>query len=299
MRPRQPPRAPSASPAAPALRLELRLGGRQIGAWDLQGEPLALIFRDSASGAELGRLRATGGPGPDDQGLDEAPVLPPLRRAADDDLTMPLPEPTGSLGALELETTGTTGGLSDKPTEEAAPPAWRGAVPNLAMLAARPPEDDLTLPGPEVDAPAAAGPADGPPPDEETWQDLTLHEDLDLDEPSGARGAPRPAPPAEVWVRRDDEWRPAGQLQPGRQATVQGAVVRLRPDGALQVDCGPQLAGTATLLDGQTLDLPPGRGARLPPGASVILRSGDHGLYVRSEPLPEATGEATSSGPRG
>ena len=108
---------------------------------------------------------------------------------------------------------------------------------------------------------------------------------------------PSPAPrvqkvearPAEVWVRRRNEWRNAGSLVPGQRVPMIGGWVRLDPDGRLVVCPGEAMAGSATLLDGRTVEIQSGQDAiRLPPGASVLLRSGEQGLYVRSEPVLEA-----------
>lgn len=105
--------------------------------------------------------------------------------------------------------------------------------------------------------------------------------DFDL----GAELAELPAPkPAEVWVRRRSEWRSGGQLSPGQRAVARGGWVRFGEDGVLVVDPGPTLDGTATLLDGAVVELAPGSGPRrLSAGASVLLREGDYGLYVRAE----------------
>ena len=60
--------------------------------------------------------------------------------------------------------------------------------------------------------------------------------------------------------------------------------MRFGEDGVLMVDPGPSLEGSATLLDGAVVELAPGSGPRrLSPGASVLLREGDYGLYVRAE----------------
>ena len=91
-------------------------------------------------------------------------------------------------------------------------------------------------------------------------------------------------PPAEVWVRRQSEWRSGGHLRPGQRAIARGGWVRLRRDGRLVVRPGPSLSGSATLVDGKALDIakdvPP---MELPAGASVLLRAGEYGIYVRSE----------------
>ena len=90
--------------------------------------------------------------------------------------------------------------------------------------------------------------------------------------------------PAEVWVRRQSEWRSGGSLRPGQRAVSRGGWVRLRRDGRLVVRPGPSLSGSATLADGSAVeidrDIAP---IELPAGASVLLRAGEYGLYVRSE----------------
>jgi hypothetical protein len=121
---------------------------------------------------------------------------------------------------------------------------------------------------------ADAGPATTPGPGPLGVDDFDLGEDL---------SAPRVAP-AEVWVRRQSEWRAGGKLAPGQRAVARGGWVRYGEDGVLTVDPGPGLSGSATFVDGQTIELAAGAAPRrLAPGASVMLRDGDYALYVRAE----------------
>lgn len=118
------------------------------------------------------------------------------------------------------------------------------------------------------------------------------------DVPKLSRALPFTPPlvrPAEVWVLQDNAWKSGGNLLPGRKATARGGWVRLDNDGKLTVVAGPDLSGSSTLADGRSVDIATGtRQHRLPPGSSVLLRSGQHGIYVRSEPL----GSSRTSGPR-
>lgn len=91
--------------------------------------------------------------------------------------------------------------------------------------------------------------------------------------------------PAEVWNRNASEWRSAGRLQVGQRATARSGWVELTPAGGLAVSTGPELTGTATLVDGRTREIEPNsKVIELPAGSSVILRGAGHGLYVRTDP---------------
>lgn len=93
-------------------------------------------------------------------------------------------------------------------------------------------------------------------------------------------------PPAEVWVRKAGEWRSAGELRPKQRVTTLGGWVRNSKEGRLIVCAGERMSGSATLPDGRTVEISSGQDAlSLPPGASVLLGDGEHGLYVRSEHL--------------
>jgi hypothetical protein len=251
--------------------------------------------------------------------LDEAP-LPSLEREVGDDLTMPLPEVTESEPSTSLP----------EPETDEAPPRSRArpGVPNLAKLGARPAKSPR--PAGRTKAPVQrrrSAPKMQPvlspaldelgPVDEETFHDdqfdldglLEDEREVSRTAPSGLTQAlesqPEPtvggdlvpeivARPAEVWIRSSNSWRSAGQLLPGRKATSRGGWVQLEDGGGLLVSCGPELAGTATLMDGQSFDLDGTHGERrLPPGASVILRAGAYGLYVRSEPLDTDAGRGS------
>jgi hypothetical protein len=94
--------------------------------------------------------------------------------------------------------------------------------------------------------------------------------------------------PAEVWKRWNQAWAAAGRLQPGDQVTAFGGRIRLSRDGTLLVKSGMKLSGTATLPSGESQDIPAGRRMYIfPPGASVMLRHEESGIYIRSEPLED------------
>lgn len=251
--------------------------------------------------------------------LDEAPV-PALEREQGDDLTMPLPEVTESVPSTSLPEPETE-------TDEAPqPPRPRSAVPNLAKLRPRrstkppgraKPSVQQGRPSPKMQPVRSPALDELGPVDEETFHDdqfdldglLEDEREVSRTAPSGLTQAlesqPEPtvggelvpevvARPAEVWIRSSNSWRSAGQLLPGRKATSRGGWVQLEDGGGLLVSCGPELAGTATLMDGQSFELDGSHGERrLPPGASVILRAGAYGLYVRSEPLDTDAGRGS------
>ena len=107
--------------------------------------------------------------------------------------------------------------------------------------------------------------------------------------PAGSRKPPPrrvdSVPPAEVWTRNASEWRTAGRLLPGQRTVVQDGWVELDDAGRLVVNPGPEMSGTATLVNGRTVEIArSSKRLRLPPGSSVILRGPGHGLYVRAEP---------------
>jgi hypothetical protein len=92
--------------------------------------------------------------------------------------------------------------------------------------------------------------------------------------------------PAEVWIQNHGEWRSAGELHAKQRVTTLGGWIRNTKSGRLVVSPGPRLAGSATLPDGRTVEIAASSQAvSLPPGASVLLGDGHHGIYVRSEPM--------------
>ncbi len=170
-----------------------------------------------------------------------------LARFEDDDFTLPLPEPSRSLS---------TGGPTHEQLRAPAP------VRNLA----EPEGDGLT---------------GWLQPDDEST--VTRR----VPEPTPAPARPQRPNPAEVWTQKRGEWRNLGPLIPGQRVSTLGGWVRLSPDGRLIVSSGQSLSGSATLLDGRMIPVEAGREPlALPAGSSVMLASGDRGLYVRSEPLP-------------
>ena len=164
--------------------------------------------------------------------------------------------------------------------------------PSASASRPAPPRASAPVPAPgpvPAPAPPPVAPAGRPADEEESFTAAALPaevaavalSDFDLGEEIAEAPAPKPA---EVWVRRRSEWRAGGQLSPGQRAVARGGWVRFGEDGVLMVDPGPSLEGSATLLDGAVVELAPGSGPRrLSPGASVLLREGDYGLYVRAE----------------
>ena len=285
------------------LVLRVRRGGRLIGSWSIGEEPLEFSVVDVMTGKELATFAASGA----GEGLDEVPIGKP-RRLAGDDLTMPLPEPT-ELGEA-------------RPTEKIEIPV-AAAEPRPAVAPAPPPEglagidlsgritparyegDDFTVPLPESTSgthPLGAGLDEVASPTGDARPETTVGgllepvgpleettvggREITLGEPLDDAGSGGEVQPVEVWVRRRDEWQPAGQIVPGQRVLNLGGWVRLAEDGRVVVFPGPRLDGSATLVDGRTVGIRPGEEAVvLPPGASVVLRHGDAGLYIRSEPV--------------
>lgn len=280
------------------ILVEIRQGGRLLAALPLGSDPIEVTLRDIQSGLPLGTLSARG---PQVGVNDETPV-PRLARVPDDDFTMPLPESTDTFSRAPTEEA--TGDLDgDAPDTETAevPRSARSRdrrVPNLAQNiwtdasdeATSPaiaptllpdPDDESSLTIPRPTAIAATGP-------EET---LSAHliDAVAAEESVSLHLEPVPVrttvPPAEVWTRNASEWRSAGRLVPGGRATARRGWVSLELDGRLIVSPGPELAGTATLVDGSTIEIRKGgQRVRLPAGSSVILRGTGHGLYVRADP---------------
>ena len=256
-------------PPPPALPTPVQGGHDEVpvgaGAGRLDGDDFTMPFPEVAEPTEPTADLIT-----DTGETEEARLVERLSRAR------PRPIPNlASRGEGELEVDTITG-PSDLPTQEADPESVAG----FDLLAL----DSGTAPTPVAGLP----PDPVPPPSEddldlEGFEDIDDDEDPDLDRPTTFGDA---VAPAEVWVRRESEWRSGGSLKPGQRAVSRGGWVRLRRDGALIVRPGPSLAGSATLLDGATVeiatDVPP---VELPAGASVLLRSGEYGLYIRSETL--------------
>jgi len=307
------------------LVLRVERGGRLLGSWGLGDEPLEMSVHDLVTGEELGRFTAKGAPGR----VDEVPIVAP-DRGTGDDLTMPLPEPTDVGEALET-TDGTGDGGAPAARGPAVPNLARrfGDDPRPTVTVA---PDDTSDPAARRPLPSTRDLTTGeatetgglPGFTEELSVELSVSQELSLElDPAelGLAPPPRPRPipeappptedvprvsralpfsppivrPAEVWVLRDNAWRNGGSLQPGQRATARGGWVRLENDGRLTVTPGAELSGSSTLTDGRAIDIAAGTAAtRLPPGASVLLRSGPHGIYVRSEPI----GGSRPSGPR-
>lgn len=244
-------------------------------------EPVEIAIVDMVTGRELGSLTARG-----------ALVFEIARpqRVEDDDFTMPLPEHTEP-SPLEVASTDEV----PRVVPRTAPPR----VPNLATLREAEPDNEHTESSLTSEL-------------VETTHEVTLEPDLtgpgqpappSRPEPP-VRSSPRPVPPArptqeikpaEVWVRRKNEWRSAGHLAPGQRVPLNGGWIRLGPDGRLAVCAGPTMTGSATLSDGRTVDIAAGTDVlRLPGGTSVILRQGDQGLYVRSEVVMPVIRPATA-----
>jgi len=278
--------------------VEIRQGGRLIAALPLGSDAIEVTLRDVRSGLPLGTLSARG---PVLGRIDEQPVPRLTRATADDDFTMPLPErtdtvsttvdePTGDLDAAEPET---------ETAEAPRPPATVGRrVPNLARNRWTTDTDEETSPAIApvrvlqaddessltVPRPTAIATAGG------RIKEHTLSEHLEAipkEETLSAHLEPAQptVPPAEVWTRNASEWRSAGRLLPGQRAKARRGWVKLENSGHLVVNAGPDLAGTATMVDGTTVEITKGhKRIRLPAGSSVILRGHGHGLYVRADP---------------
>ena len=187
--------------------------------------------------------------------------IPNLARAssrqAGDDLTMPVPEHTGTLPLI-------TGDLDEDEEDEGY-----GELGEVTLSEALEGTGELL---------GRATTAEEPQPDS---REITAPEPSDP--------APMRIQPAEVWVRKDAAWRAAGHLVPGQRVRMLGGSIKLDPDGRLVVATGERLAGTGTLMDGRHVEI--GRGQEplaLPPGSSVLLCFLEHGLYVRAEPVAEA-----------
>lgn len=163
--------------------------------------------------------------------------------------------------------------------------------------------DDFTMPIPEPtleatpateEAYAVIGPDDQ---HEETTagEDMLTIEKARLPDDDFTMPLPEPVGtvrPSEVWKRWKQSWASAGRLMPGDQVTAFGGRIRLAADGTLLVRTGSRLSGSATLPSGVSQDLPPGgRLYILPPGASVMLRWKENGIYVRSEPVEESVAQ--------
>jgi hypothetical protein len=269
--------------------LRIRRGGRLLGSWSLAEGDIEVAVIDVDTGEELTCLTVQRGAAPRPMVSESLPTLPqssvgedePLVRFEGDDLTMPLPE-----------------GLASHPFDDPLPTLMGRQVLDGGMLMApgRMSDDDLTMPFPELDHTSdlpelTLEPDDllvGNAPVNRQLQQARVLEAMKRP-PTGASPPPagdpmREAASAEVWVRRRGIWEVAGRLRPGQSIKSMGGSVRLEDDGGLSVASGTQMAGTATLLDGETIPVPDSEEAvRLPPGTSVLLRSPKHGIYVRSE----------------
>jgi len=311
------------------LVLRVRRGGRLLGSWTLGQQPLEFSIVDLNTGVELGSFTAKGADivaKTTASGVDEVPFAAPLRLEGDD-FTVPIPEPTG--------------GVSDPgPTEERKPVRNLARDPLLHVGRIQGDDLTMPHPDHTVTAGIPVQPASGgmsgfpkggftadPAVPEDTSQmpEVTLGEALstlelqteevqdaslplqehDTIERPAMRSVPpkpRPVQAAEVWVRKSSEWRSAGRLVTGQRVRMLGAWMRLRSDGRLVVNPGSRMAGSGTMVDGRHVEIDAGQDAiSLPAGASVLLCFKEHGLYVRTEPLPESTDsisyDAASSSP--
>ena len=257
------------------LVLKIRRGNQVIGSWSLGDQPLELVIEDSQTGTVLGRFTAEGG--------DEADLAPiGSTRSEGDDLTMPLPEnapssfpspddPTSLSLSLPLPEDVRTGD-----TQARIARAYQyGSGDGLNVLMQ---SDDLSLSVDELEPGAQLDEVDTG-----SWIDtMSISVDPDL---SGVFKAV--VLPAEVWLRRDREWHRSGELEVGSRMDAGGGYVGLDTEGRLLVSTGPHLTGTVTQLDGSSYDLrSSARQQLLALGASVMLRDGAYGIYVRSC-LPE------------
>jgi hypothetical protein len=252
------------------LILKIRRGSKVIGSWSLGDEPLEMTIEDSSTGEILGSFLAKGQP----KGVDEVP-LERTGRLVGDDLTMPLPEDTSSLDLPMAELTSQSVSLpmplsSDDPnhTRQFIADALQQRQDGLDLFTR---SDDLSLPEADLGPGFVHGTG--------SWADeLQVHKDPSL---SGVFKAE--ISPAEVWLRKAREWHARGRLPAGSRLDAGGGWIGLDTEGRLIVNPGPRLVGTVTRLDGSSYELESGGEPRLLSlGASVILREGDHGIYVRS-----------------
>jgi len=242
------------------LVLKIQRGSQVIGRWSLGAEDLEITIEDSATGEILGSFIARGRP----DGVDELPISKPGRQAGDD-LTMPLPESTSS---IELPMPEATSHSVSLPLDELAPEPNQTRTYIAEALRQR--DDGLDL---RFDS------------DTDSWA-----EQLQVAEDPRRLGAIKvEIPPAEVWLRKAREWHARGSLPAGSRLDAGGGWIGLDSQGRLVVCTGPRLTGTVTRLDGSSYELESGGESRLLSlGASVILRDGDQGVYVRSM-LPDAS----------
>jgi hypothetical protein len=271
------------------LVLKIRRGSQVIGSWSLGDQPLEMTFEDTQTGEVLGRFIADGGAAP----FDEVPFVSPSR-VDGDDLTMPLPEHTAS---LELPLPESTSHSISLPAPVPGPELShtrqfiadaiqqrRGAGLDLYTHS-----DDLSLPDADIRAKDQGALTDG------GWTDeISVRED-----PSLEGGFVAPIAAAEVWLRKSREWHARGRLPAGSRLVAGGGWIGLDTKGCLVVNTGPWLTGTVTRLDGSSYELRSGTEPRkLGQGASVILREGESGVYVRSLVPEHGLDQPTEESPR-
>ena len=262
------------------LVLKIRRGSQIIGTWSLGDDPLEMIIEDSGTGEVLGHFTARGTSGP----VDELPIIAPGRLDGDD-LTMPLPELTSSIELPLPESSQTTASLS-RPRKGPGHSHTRQFIAEAveqrrgAGLQVYTQSDDLSLPEADV---SVAGPPRGL---QSCWADeLSVHVDPALSAVFKATVSP-----AEVWLRRSREWHSRGSLPAGSRLEAGGGWIGLDTEGRLHVFPGLELTGTVTRLDGSSYELSSEDDPHvLALGASVLLREGDSGIYVRSM-APELAG---------
>ena len=261
------------------LVLKIRRGTQTIGTWNLDGQPIEMLIEDSGTGKVLGRFTASGA-----EPSEELP-LPSACRTEGDDLTMPLPELTNSV-PLTLPDPDPDSGSGVNHTHQFIVQAEERRLQAVRILNQ---SDDISLSAANlVDAVT-----DGD--DATEWTDiLSEHHYRRVSSNTGN------ALPAEVWLRRTGEWHARKALHPGFRVEAAGGWIELESSGRLVVDPGRKLIGTVNCTDGRSYDLVPGTGpTTLNLGASVILRDGDVGLYVRGRVTNVSrTDQPTEESPR-
>lgn len=154
-----------------------------------------------------------------------------------------------------------------------APPTVDEATlirPGLARMLS----DDFTMPVPELTEERMT--TESSPKGRPVGDDFTMPMPTTSGSTPGVDGA-------EIWRRVKQSWQVVGRLPPGHQLTIFGGAVSLHRDGAVLLQVGEEMNGSATLPDGEVVAIQPDSGQlKLPPGVSIMLRNGEDGLYIRS-----------------
>jgi len=245
-------------------------GGRVLGRWTTQEDSIDVLVQDTATGMVLAQIAL---PGQADVELQaDAMDLVPVGEGGDD-FTMPLPEdadpPTIVAKGLELLDETVAGesafpGLFAKPSEQRE----RG------MVSGRLRGDDLTMPFPELTETSALPSGD----DVELFEDGPTISGHTKGNQKGTKIT------GEVWVRKGREWKPAGRFGPGQRVNGWNGRICLTPTGRVEVSTQKSASATVILPDGQSHEVTPGNSPKeYALGVSVMVRSGEHGMYIRTD----------------